>query len=281
VRTVLLKGYDERGLVFFTNYDGAKGRALRADPRVAIVFYWKNLERQVRVEGLAEMLTPEESDAYFHERPIQSQIGGVVSPQSRPIASHAELERAYVATVQGVAQQVQQHLDREAGPEAAAAAGSDAELAATKDRVSELLTKLSLKAQEQQQHPPTPTASSASASAADGSATLPAVAPLVAAPTPTPEEALATHQAHALALSSLQRLDASPLTQPLLHSLVHRPPYWGGFLIRPLQVEFWCDGAYRLHSRIVYKQSARNDQTKTTEKKPTSQLTWTKTFLAP
>ncbi|MFN3373264.1 MAG: pyridoxamine 5'-phosphate oxidase, partial [Chloroflexus sp.] len=89
-RMVLLKGVDERGFVFFTNYESRKGRALAAHPAVALVFYWPELERQVRVEGYAEQISAEESDAYYATRPLESRIGAWASPQSRPIANRAE-----------------------------------------------------------------------------------------------------------------------------------------------------------------------------------------------
>nr|WP_298403516.1 pyridoxamine 5'-phosphate oxidase [uncultured Chloroflexus sp.] len=92
-RMVLLKGIDERGFVFFTNYESRKGRALAAHPAVALVFYWPELERQVRVEGYAEQISAEESDAYYATRPLESRIGAWASPQSRPIANRAELEQ--------------------------------------------------------------------------------------------------------------------------------------------------------------------------------------------
>ncbi|OAN44872.1 pyridoxamine 5'-phosphate oxidase [Chloroflexus islandicus] len=92
-RMVLLKGVDERGFVFFTNYESRKGRALAAHPAVALVFYWPELERQVRVEGYAEPISAEESDAYYATRPLESRIGAWASPQSRPIANRAELEQ--------------------------------------------------------------------------------------------------------------------------------------------------------------------------------------------
>lgn len=92
-RMVLLKGVDERGFVFFTNYESRKGRALAAHPAVALVFYWPELERQVRVEGYAEQISAEESDAYYATRPLESRIGAWASPQSRPIANRAELEQ--------------------------------------------------------------------------------------------------------------------------------------------------------------------------------------------
>nr|WP_322488252.1 pyridoxamine 5'-phosphate oxidase [Chloroflexus sp.] len=92
-RMVLLKGVDERGFVFFTNYESRKGRALAAHPAVALVFYWPELERQVRIEGYAEPLSAEESDAYYATRPLESRIGAWASPQSRPIANRAELEQ--------------------------------------------------------------------------------------------------------------------------------------------------------------------------------------------
>lgn len=92
-RMVLLKGVDERGFVFFTNYESRKGRALAAHPAVALVFYWPELERQVRVEGYAEQISAEESDSYYATRPLESRIGAWASPQSRPIANRAELEQ--------------------------------------------------------------------------------------------------------------------------------------------------------------------------------------------
>lgn len=92
-RMVLLKGLDERGFVFFTNYESRKGRALAAHPAVALVFYWPELERQVRVEGYAEQISAEESDAYYATRPLESRIGAWASPQSRLIANRAELEQ--------------------------------------------------------------------------------------------------------------------------------------------------------------------------------------------
>ncbi|MDE3230981.1 MAG: pyridoxamine 5'-phosphate oxidase [Chloroflexota bacterium] len=94
-RMTLLKGLDARGFVFFTNYESRKGRELAANPRAALVFFWVLLERQARVEGRVERVSPEESDAYFHSRPLGSQLGAWASAQSQPIADRAELERRY------------------------------------------------------------------------------------------------------------------------------------------------------------------------------------------
>jgi len=91
-RIVLLKGYDERGFVFFTNYESFKGMQLAENPRACLVFFWKELERQVRVTGLVEKVSTEESDAYFNSRPEGSRIGAWVSPQSQVIASREWLE---------------------------------------------------------------------------------------------------------------------------------------------------------------------------------------------
>lgn len=91
-RTVLLKQADESGLVFFTNYDSQKGREIATNPAVALLFYWPSLERQVRIAGTASTIPSEESDAYFHSRPIGSRIGAAISPQSEVIASRAWLE---------------------------------------------------------------------------------------------------------------------------------------------------------------------------------------------
>ena len=91
-RVVLLKGFDGRGLVFYTNYEGRKARELEANPHCSLVFYWGELERQVRVEGRAIQVPPAESDAYFAGRPRGSQLGAWASEQSRPIEGRAELE---------------------------------------------------------------------------------------------------------------------------------------------------------------------------------------------
>ena len=101
-RIVLLRGYDERGFVFFTNYDSRKGRELEANPHAALVFYWHDLERQVRVEGPVVQVSAEESDAYFQSRPAGSQLGAWASRQSEVIARsrdpgspHSRLEIQY------------------------------------------------------------------------------------------------------------------------------------------------------------------------------------------
>ena len=101
-RMVLLKGLDEKGFVFYTNYDSAKGKQLRETNGAALVFWWANLERQVRVEGVVEKVSSEESDAYFQSRPKASQLGAWASPQSQVIANRdvlkqrlAQLEEKY------------------------------------------------------------------------------------------------------------------------------------------------------------------------------------------
>ena len=91
-RTVLLKGYDERGFVFYTNYEGRKARELEANPACALLFYWGELERQVRIEGRANRLPGEESDAYFASRPRGSRLGAWASEQSRPVEDRGVLE---------------------------------------------------------------------------------------------------------------------------------------------------------------------------------------------
>ncbi len=92
VRTVLLKGYEERGFVFYTNYEGRKARELEANPMCALLFYWGELERQVRIEGRASRLSAEESDAYFLSRPRGSRIGAWASQQSRSVEARSVLE---------------------------------------------------------------------------------------------------------------------------------------------------------------------------------------------
>jgi pyridoxamine 5'-phosphate oxidase len=91
-RTVLLKGYGERGFVFYTNYEGRKARELEANPACALLFYWGELERQVRIEGRASRLTDAESDAYFASRPRGSRLGAWASEQSRPLEDRSVLE---------------------------------------------------------------------------------------------------------------------------------------------------------------------------------------------
>ena len=90
-RIVLIKGYDERGIVFFTNYDSRKGRELAGNPFAALQFHWVELERVVRIEGRMERTSAEESDAYFHSRPLDSRIGAWASPQSEVISSRSVL----------------------------------------------------------------------------------------------------------------------------------------------------------------------------------------------
>ena len=91
-RIVLLKGFDERGFVFFSNYDSHKGKELVSNPQACMVFFWKELERQIRIEGMIEKVSSEESDAYFLSRPVSSQIGAWSSPQSSVILNRKVLE---------------------------------------------------------------------------------------------------------------------------------------------------------------------------------------------
>jgi pyridoxamine 5'-phosphate oxidase len=94
-RLVLLKQADERGFVFFTNYESSKARDLDANPFAALVFYWPQLERQVRVEGTVERTSPAESDAYFKTRPRESQLGALASPQSKVVENREVLEQRF------------------------------------------------------------------------------------------------------------------------------------------------------------------------------------------
>ncbi|HLZ09632.1 MAG TPA: pyridoxamine 5'-phosphate oxidase [Chloroflexota bacterium] len=94
-RMVLLKGVDQRGFVFFTNFDSQKGRELAENPRAALVFYWPALARQVRVVGTVAVVPDDESDRYFHSRPRDSQISAVASWQSSVISDRAFLEKRY------------------------------------------------------------------------------------------------------------------------------------------------------------------------------------------
>jgi pyridoxamine 5'-phosphate oxidase len=95
VRMVLLKGYDARGFVFYTNREGRKAAELAANPRAALLFHWKTLRRQVRIEGPVSHVSDEESDAYFASRSRDSQLGAWASDQSRPLDARETFERRY------------------------------------------------------------------------------------------------------------------------------------------------------------------------------------------
>ncbi|WP_366556072.1 pyridoxamine 5'-phosphate oxidase [Aquibaculum sediminis] len=139
LRMVLLKGADDGGFTFYTNVESRKGEQLTANPNAALLFHWKSLRRQVRVEGPVSVATPEQADAYFESRPRQSRIGAWASQQSRPLESRFALEK------------------------------------------------------------------------------------------------------------SVARFAAKYAT-----GAVPRPPYWTGFRVAPLRIEFWQDGAFRLHDRALY-----------------------------
>ena len=146
-RMVLLKGYDEDGFVFYTNYQSRKGGQLLGQPKAALLFHWKSLRRQIRVEGPVETVSDEEADAYFASRPKRSQIGAWASRQSRTLAGRFELEK----------------------------------------RVARFGAKYAIGA-------------------------------------------------------------------------VPRPPHWSGFRVLPLRIEFWKDGAFRLHDRLVYHRQDGHQQ---------------------
>lgn len=107
-RVVLLKGFDNQGFVFYTNYSSKKGQDLLQNPNAALCFWWYALERQVRIEGIIEKVTKEESEAYFQSRPRGSQIGAMASPQSQVVIDRIALEQKY-------AELAQQYGDTEGG----------------------------------------------------------------------------------------------------------------------------------------------------------------------
>ena len=96
-RIVLLKGVSEEGFVFFTNYKSFKGQQLAENPKACLVFFWKELERQVRITGLVEKISATESDDYFYSRPVGSQVGAAASPQSQVVESREWLDEHFKA----------------------------------------------------------------------------------------------------------------------------------------------------------------------------------------
>lgn len=104
-RVLLLKALDARGFTFFTNYESAKGEQLAHDPRAAMTFFWPTLERQVRIEGVVERVTAEESEAYYQVRPLGSRLGAWASPQSQVLRDRAELEQLLAHTEQRFVQE--------------------------------------------------------------------------------------------------------------------------------------------------------------------------------
>jgi pyridoxamine 5'-phosphate oxidase len=146
VRMVLMKDFDERGIVFYTNYGSAKGQELLATPKAAVLFHWKSLRRQVRVRGPVEQVTAEEADAYFATRARHSRLGAWASKQSQPLESRFALEKSVASF-------------------------------AAKYAIGE----------------------------------------------------------------------------------IPRPAHWSGFRITPTQIEFWKDGAFRLHDRVVFRRATPGD----------------------
>jgi pyridoxamine 5'-phosphate oxidase len=115
VRIVLLKSIEDRGLVFFTNYESRKGRELDANPQAALLFFWPKLERQVRVEGKVEKTSATESDAYFRLRPRNAQLAASISKQSEVLPSRSELEAAYTKQAQSIGEGAVQRPERWGG----------------------------------------------------------------------------------------------------------------------------------------------------------------------
>jgi len=95
VRTVLLKHFDEKGFVFYTNYSSRKGNDLKENPNASLLFYWKEPERQIRIEGVTEKVTRQESEEYFNSRPFESRISALASKQSSILRNRDELEKKF------------------------------------------------------------------------------------------------------------------------------------------------------------------------------------------
>ncbi len=95
-RILLLKGIEENGFIFYTNYDSNKGKQLRTNPYAALVFFWPELQRQVRIEGEVKKISEKDADAYFLSRPFESQVGAHASNQSQPLKNREELENEYI-----------------------------------------------------------------------------------------------------------------------------------------------------------------------------------------
>lgn len=228
IRNVLVKGLDQGTLLFYTNYEGAKGQEIAHNPRVAANFYWKFLERQVRIEGIAEKSSAADSDDYFHSRPLGSQISGSVSCQSRPIRDRVQLEVSYVREVQRVANALH-----------------DVKLNQSQESFQPIRVR---EVQSVNQ-------SESSTSAHQHNDSFESDPSLV-------------HAAHSRALESLNALESDPSMRQVLKHAVDRPSNWGGYRIQPTLVEFWCDGKFRLHSRIEYRKDEKTGE-------------WTKRILSP
>ena len=99
-RIVLIKEFDQRGFTWYTNYASRKGQQLQANPHAALLFHWVELERQVRIEGRVVQVSPQESDAYFHSRPLGSRIGAIASAQSEPVTDRDALEQQFTQSEQ-------------------------------------------------------------------------------------------------------------------------------------------------------------------------------------
>lgn len=277
IRTILLKGIDSKGFLFFTNYNGGKGNELTQNPYCSINLYWKYCEKQLRIEGKVERIDPLISDAYFHSRPFGSQLGGITSPQSQSISSHAALEWHYVQNVKLAtkfllqkATQISLHSPSTTNK------ASEKALQLIHQYLPEFLEEIESSNKRAMEM-----------GVDSGKVELPKMLELlpyqnlsgVGGEEKLPVIDEAVHSLHSRCLSVLTQFDIDPDLSILAKGILKRPDHWGGFRLIPNKIEFWQDGMFRLHSRITYvKKNGENESKGNGED---GEGEWVKTFLSP